>query len=151
MLRRVVVALALVALGSYAWLAVQIYRAHTDPEHFQAWSGPHAWILGPTAKSLNRVAAAKIDAGIAALNDTARPSSWRLATHRNNLREAEQLLARSLRAQPAQARTLARLAAIRFELDPPLDEEGVRRFLRTIETASTMALCGARQSDFASH
>jgi tetratricopeptide (TPR) repeat protein len=143
-LRRIVLVLGLAGLAAYAWLAVQVYRAQADPESFRAWDGENAWIVGPTAKALNKAADARIEQSLAALGAAGVPAEDRLRSYRESLRRAEDLLVRSLRAQPAQARALARLAAVRWELDPPLDDEGVRRFLDTIETAARMAPGSAR-------
>ena len=46
---------------------------------------------------------------------------------------------RSLRAQPAQAGALSKLAAVRWELEPPTTEEETAVFLEMIEVASRMA------------
>ena len=132
-------ALGLLALGVYAWLAVQVYRAQRDPEHFEAWDGPYAWIVGPSGKSLEAAAEHHIDQGLAVLNNTATLPAERLEAYRAHLKSTEALLVRSLRANPAQARALARLAAVRWELDPPQTEEAVRRHLELIALASRMA------------
>lgn len=124
---------AILGVGGFAWLSVQIYRAQADPEGFRS---P---VLDPPASALNREAQGAIEESLRLLNDESLPAGERVTRYREALRRAEDLLSRSLRSQPAQARTLARLAAVRFELEPPLTPEANARFLATIETASDMA------------
>ena len=76
---------------------------------------------------------------LATLNDTSLSPKQRMESYRKHLREAEGLLLRSLRAQPAQAGVLAQLAAVRWELHPPLSEAASRRHLEMINLASQMA------------
>lgn len=139
-MRRILAVLGLVALAVAAWLSVQVYRARTAPEEY---SGP-SWILGPDPRALDVAAREKLTEALEALNDTRRPGPERLATYRSHLEAAERLLVRSLEAQPAQAWTLARLAAVRFELDPPVDEAGRRKFMETIDTAAALAPASPR-------
>ena len=115
--------LALLAAGGLmvcAWLAVQVYRSKTDPENFRAWDGPRAWVVGPSADALEAAARQRLSAGLGFLEDAALPAPERIRLYREQLERAEALLVRSLRAQPAQARALATLAAVRWELAPPL-------------------------------
>ena len=137
--RRVFLGVGLVGLGLYAWLAVQVYRARVDPETFGAGRDGYGWILGPPADALNEAADRHIDNGVEILSDTALSPAERINRFHEHLRRAEALLVRSLRAQPAQARTLSRLATVRWELEPPFTTEGRRRHLELIELASRMA------------
>src|SRR5262249_21067744 len=66
--------------------------------------------------------------------------SARLRAYRERLRSAEELLVASLGAEPAQAKTLAQLAAVRWELEAPLaDEAAEAKHLRMLSVASDMA------------
>ncbi len=133
------VPLAALGLAVFVWLSVQVYLSKTDPESYRAWDGPYAWIIGPPAAELEQAAQAHIQAGQEILNDTSRPPSERIGLYREKLERAEALLVRSLRAQPAQARALAALAAVRWELDPPLTSAAVETHLEMIALASRMA------------
>ena len=137
--RRALFAVTTVALVGYGWFAVQVYRAQETPESFEAWNGAYSWIVGPKARDLTRSAETRMREGVESLNDPKLPGPERLAEYRSSLAAAEQLLVRSLRANPAQAKALTDLAATRFELDPPLTPEGNERMLRMIDLASSMA------------
>jgi tetratricopeptide (TPR) repeat protein len=130
---------AAVGLALFVWLSVQVYRSKKDPENFRAWNGPYAWIVGPPAKSLEAAARERMEAGLASLEDKSLPAPERIRLYRDELKRAEALLVRSLRAQPAQAHALAALAAVRWELDPPLTPEAVQKHLDMIALASSMA------------
>lgn len=130
----------LAGLVVYAWLAVQVYLAQRDPEAFlKTWTGTYSWILGPPPSALNRAAEERIREGLDALNDGAKAPQERLETYRAQLRRAEALLVRSLRANAAQAGALSHLAAIRWELEAPQTEEAIQRHLDMIAVASKMA------------
>jgi len=131
--------IATIAVFTYGWLAVQVYRAHQSPTSFEAWNGSHAWIIGPTAKNLTRSAETRLREGLEILNDTELSGPERLAAYTTSLQAAERLLVRSLRANPAQANAIADLAVVRFELDPPLTAEDREQILRMVDLASTMA------------
>ncbi len=134
-----VLGVALAALVIYGWLAVRVYRGQVDPEASLSGEGAFSWIVGPQAKALVKAADLHIDRGLAALNDTAKAPALRLAGYRDELRAAERLLLRSLKAQPAQPGALARLAAVRWDLDPPVEEEKVRKHLELIDAAGRLA------------
>jgi len=125
--------LAVAAAGVvvFATLATTTYRAEIDPEH--------AGRVPPSAAALAHVGEARLARGLAALNDASRPPAERLARYRVELVAAEGWLVRSLAARPTSARTLAQLAAARFELDPPLDEAAYARHLATIRAAGRLA------------
>lgn len=127
------------ALALFAWLSVEVYRAQADPETFEAWQGRFAWIVGPTSKSLDRAADEHLASGLRELNDASKPPAERLTRYREHLAAADRLLVRSLRANPAQARALARLAAIRWETEVAVGEAAQAKYLDMIETASKMA------------
>ncbi len=137
--RLVGLSFAALGLAVFVWLSVQVYWSKTDPENYRAWDGPYAWIIGPPAAELEQAAQAHIQAGLEVLNDTSRPPSERIDLYREKLGRAEALLVRALRAQPAQARALAALAAVRWELDPPLTSAAVETHLEMIALASRMA------------
>ena len=131
--------LAALGLALFVWLSVEVYLSKSDPESYRAWDGPYAWIVGPPAAELEEAAQAHIQAGLALLNDTSLPPTERIDLYRKKLERAEALLVRSLRAQPAQARALAALAAVRWELDPPITPAAVETHLEMIALASSMA------------
>ncbi len=138
-LRATAAGAASVALVLFAWLSVEVYRAQADPERFEAWGGRWAWIVGPGSKSLNRAAGEHLARGLEELNDTSKPAALRLARYREHLAAADRLFVRSLRANPAQARVLAQLAAIRWETEVPATDAARAKYLDMIETASRMA------------
>ena len=115
-LRRALFTVAVLALVAYGWFAVQVYRAQESPESFAAWDGAYAWIVGPKAADLTDAAEARMREGVAALRNSELRGPERLAAYRSSFETAEQLLIRSLRANPAQAEALTDLAATRFEL-----------------------------------
>jgi tetratricopeptide (TPR) repeat protein len=138
--RRAAAALAAaVGLIVFVWLSVQVYRSKQDPENFRAWDGPYAWIVGPPARSLEAAAREHMQTGLASLEDRSLPAPERIRLYREELQRAEALLVRSLRAQPAQADALAALAAVRWELEPPLTPAAVQKHLDMIALASSMA------------
>lgn len=101
-----------------------------------------AWLAPPTQR-LRRSVDSHLRRATAVLNDRTQAASWRLAEYRNELGSVERLLVGSLAASPAQPRALARLAAVRFELDPPIsahEADGVARF---VALASRMAAADA--------
>jgi len=131
--RALLLAVGLIALIICGWFAVHSFLAKAHPEEERALT------IGPPADLLEQAAAERIEAGIAALNDRTRPPAERLRAYRAGLTTAENLLVRSLRANPARARALASLAAVRWELRSPLSEEDADELLNIIATASRMA------------
>jgi tetratricopeptide (TPR) repeat protein len=99
----------------------------------------HGQSFGQPAASLARSAADHLAQGLAELNDGALRPADRLSRYRIEMTVAEELLVRSLDARPTSARTLAQLAATRFELDPPLDEASAGRHRATIRAAGLLA------------
>jgi len=118
--------LAVAAAGVllFAALATTVHRASS---------------AGPAAAALARAAETRLTRGLATLNDASLPPAERLARYRSELAAAETWLVRSLHARPTSARTLAQLAAVRFELEPPLDEAAYARHLATIRAAARLA------------
>ncbi len=133
MRRAAAIAAVLAALTIYGLLAVSVYRAGGTPEQ----SG----LLGPEPQELTRRAEALVQQGVDALHDSSLPGQERYGTFRESLQEAERLLERSLRANPAQARALTTLASVRFELDPPESLDGPRalEILELTEAAAALA------------
>ncbi len=129
------IAAAVAGLAAFVLLASLVYRQERDPRSAR----DSAWLVGPSAAALEQAAETEMQAGADRLNDRSVPPSERVRQHRLRLEEAERLLVRSLRARPSQASALASLAAVRWELDPPSTEQGVRRYLEMIELASTAA------------
>jgi tetratricopeptide (TPR) repeat protein len=130
---------AAVGLIAFVWLSVQVYRSKTDPEHFGAWNGPLAWMVGPPAVDLLDAARRHMEMGLKRLNDTSSAPADRIRLYRDELARAEVHLVRSLRTRPIQAHALAALAAVRWELNPPLTRESVRNQLDLVTLASGMA------------
>lgn len=112
------------------------YRSRKEAESFLVAGGS---VAGPSAREWNAAATEHSDLGLAALNDTGRAPSDRLGAYREHLRAAERLLVRSLASEPEQPRTLAQLARLRWELDPPKDDAAATRLLGMIGAASRMA------------
>jgi tetratricopeptide (TPR) repeat protein len=139
MARRAGFVAVVVALGGFAWLSIQVYRSTVVPEAFEAWDGPHAWVVGPSAEALNGAARRHLDEALRHLSDPSRSAGERIEAYRESLGAAEDLLVRSLRAHPAQAWALAKVAAIRWELDPPITQAGLEQHMAIIELASEMA------------
>ncbi len=133
MRRKAIYAVALLGLAVYAWLAIAVYRSKADPESFQAWDGVGAWIVGPSGKELKKAADRRMDLALLVLQDLD------FNAYREHLLVAEDLLERSLRAQPGQPDVLARLAAVRWELQPALTDEAMAAYLELIEAASELA------------
>ncbi len=137
-MRKAAGAAALLGIALFAWISIEVYRARVAPEEFEP-RGPLGRLAGPASRPLREAADRRIEAALRALDDGSLPPAARFHAYRRELAAAERLLLRSLGANPAQARTLARLAAIRWEIDPPADAEGVSRLLETIAAASRMA------------
>ena len=133
MRRKALYAVALLGLAVYAWLAIAVYRSKADPESFKAWDGSGAWVVGPSGKVLKKAADRRMDLALEVLDELD------FNAYREHLLVAEDLLERSLRAQPGQPEVLARLAAVRWELQPALTDEGMAGYLELIETASELA------------
>jgi tetratricopeptide (TPR) repeat protein len=132
-IRTLLLAAAMAAFGFYCWLAFLTFSARTEPGAY------HPLTLGPPADVLEQAAAARLEQGLAALNDRSNPPAARLQSYHEQLAAADDLLVRSLRANPESARALASLAAVRWELHSPLSEEDTVGLLNMIATASRMA------------
>lgn len=130
---------AAAGLVLFAVLSIQVYRSKIDPEGFGDADGLPAWIVGPPSKALNNAALDLLEAGSAALNDRSLPDGERVRAQRDALLRAERLFVRSLRAQPSQARALAALAAVRWELYRPSSAEELRALEQMVASASRMA------------
>jgi tetratricopeptide (TPR) repeat protein len=127
------------ALSGYAWLALQVHRANRTPDSFELWSGAYSWIVGPKAEDLTKTASSRMQEGLNFLENSKLSGPERIADYRRSLETSEQLLIRSLRANPAQAEAITALVAARFELSPPATTEERERMLKMIDIASTMA------------
>ena len=137
--RRVLFVVSLVGLGLFAWLAVEVYRSKADPENFSRRTAGPGWWVGPSATELNRAARRHLEAAMESLGDASLSPAERSDAYRASLASAERLLIRSIRAQPAQAWSLAKIAAVRWELAPSLEAESMARHLDLIRLASSMA------------
>ncbi len=122
-------------LTGFAGLSIAVYRTRVDVDALTAGSG----VLGPPGREFTAAAERHMEAGLEILNDRTLPAAERLSGYRGELAKAERLLIEGLRAQPTQAYAIARLAAVRWELDPPFTEEAQEPFVGMIRTASAMA------------
>ena len=134
---RLGVTLGLVVL--FAWLAVAHHLANADEKIQAGIVGRLPWSLGAEPATLAQAGKGKIDRALGVLTDPAVPVAERLLRFRANLAEAEPLLARSLRAQPAQAAVLANLVSVRWEMAPPRSPEEATRYTDTIRVAGSLA------------
>ena len=139
MARRVLIVTCLAALGGFAWLSAQVYISKAHPETFETGEGSHAWIVGPPPAELNKAARLHLDDGLLKLSDPSLPAADRIDAYRESLEAADGFLVRSLRAHPAQAWALAEIAAIRWELDPPVTVEARESHMEIIRLAARMA------------
>ena len=112
----------LAALLLYAGIAVQAYRARSEPERFLSKPSHLPVALGPSPTALNDAAESRMQEALETLRDPSTATRRRLEGYRDLLGSARLLLEQSLRVQPGQARAISRLAAVRWELDPPLGE-----------------------------
>ena len=129
-------ALALVGLVGYGGLVVVLHRSNSAPERFVPRSSR---LAGPGAGAFSEAVAEHTELAERWLNDRSLPAAERIHGYRHELGVVESLLVGSLGGQPAQARALARLAAVRWELDPPKTEEAMRPYVEMIRLASEMA------------
>ncbi|MCP3979799.1 MAG: hypothetical protein GY716_10795 [bacterium] len=136
---RVGLVLAAVAVPAYATLATVFYLSERSPSAATDRLGTAATVLGPTPLRMEREVDELLQSGLDALGDSALPPAVRLDAYRDRLERAERLLQRSLVAQPGRAETLYKLAAVRWELDPPLDDVAASTHLEMIERAATLA------------
>lgn len=128
------------ALVVYAWLAAEVYRLKQDRapagDPPRVFSG---WVLGPPGSALSKAAEHTAREGLDVLAERSRPPAERVRAYRERLAVVESLLERSLRADPAQPRALSQLAAVEWELRPPVSPREIARQLERIELASRMA------------
>lgn len=129
----------LLALLGGSALALHVYRAQEEPEYLVREDRELPAPLCPPPTALSRRASEHVRDALRHLNDTGQEPRERLARFRDQLADASDLLTLSLSIQPAQAESLARLAAVRWELSPPLSVEEEREHLSVIELASRMA------------
>lgn len=137
--RRVAFVAGLIAVGVFAWLAVLVYRGRVDAQHAGQRDRGALWLVGPSPAALNEAARQQIEEGLAKLNDRSLSPPDRIDAYRDSLASADRLLTRSLRAQPAQAWTLAKVAAVRWEIAPPVGQRAMQSQLDLIRLASAMA------------
>jgi tetratricopeptide (TPR) repeat protein len=138
-MRRFLLIIGVSALVAGSLLAIRVYRAQGRPESLVGEGRELPAPLCPSPRALNRAATDHVREAVRALNQSGEDPRDRLARFREGLGSASELLHLSLRIQPAQADSLARLAAVRWELAPPLTAEEGRAHQAVIELASTMA------------
>ena len=132
--------IALLTLAvAYAWCAVQVYRAGADPESRVDSDTLAVRLFASPGRPSARAGEARMRGAVETLNDRSRPARERLDGYRTELRLAEGLLLQSLRANPAEARTLARLAAVRWELLGPTAARDHEAFVAMMRVAARLA------------
>jgi tetratricopeptide (TPR) repeat protein len=133
-LRPLALASCALAIAAFAAASALVYLAGRDP----ATSSP-SWILAPSGRALESAATSRISLSLERLarNDPAPAAA--LASYRDDLALAADLLGRSLLARPTEPRTLARLAAVRWELDGPLGSGSADAALAMVALASRSA------------
>jgi tetratricopeptide (TPR) repeat protein len=124
-------------LGLFAWSCIQVYGARSEPSRV-AEGQPPAWFRSDSTV-LAETGRARVKAGLESLATPDLPGKERVGRYRARLEQAERLFVASLRQQPAQAETLAQLAAVRWELDPPMGQLATEQYVGMIELASRMA------------
>jgi tetratricopeptide (TPR) repeat protein len=139
LVRRLSLVAGLLVLAAFVGAAVQVYRSQEAPESLVDRSPPLFETLGPSASALDGAAEDQVRRGMAALGANDLPVAERLGIYRRHLRAAESLLLRSLRLQPTRADSLALLAAVRFELEPPNTADESRIYVDMVDRASAMA------------
>lgn len=133
-MRGLALALGLLALAAFAATAALVYRSERDAAVPSA-----GWFVGPSGRALEAAATERIAGAIEALSGPEGSAPGGLDRYRAELGVAADLLARSLRARPTEPRTLARLAAVRWEIESALGSGDVEVPLRMIELASRAA------------
>jgi tetratricopeptide (TPR) repeat protein len=123
----------------FAWTALRNYQLSRN-----LTTAPSAWrsrvpVWAPDAHSLKNAATLRMRAALVALDNEDLPAATRLAAYRTELEVARSLLQRSLLANPVQPGSLAKLAAVRWELDSRDSETDHRDLLAMIATASALA------------
>jgi tetratricopeptide (TPR) repeat protein len=93
----------------------------------------------PQPEDFRDAADAHILAAVAVLQDRSLPGTARLDAYAQEAEAARSLYAASLEGRSYQPLTVARLAALRFELSPPLTEESWADWLTTVQLAGRMA------------
>jgi len=136
-LKRVALALGLLALAAYGSLAFLVLRARSDPERFGPPGG--AWILGPSGGDLERAAERKVADALDVLGGRTGATAAGLAAYREHLLAARALFVRALRARPFDPRSIARLAAVRWEIEAPEAVGLPRAPLELISVSARMA------------
>jgi len=131
-------AVVLLALSCYGWLAVAHHRTERDPIAALGEEAAAFWVLGPSARELEREAGRQAARALERLNDRSQPPAARVNGYEESLRSAEGLLVRGLRVRPSQAWVLAELAAVRWELEPG-GPGTAREHTEMIEHAAAMA------------
>lgn len=130
-------ALALLALTAYGFLAYLVFEAESDPEPFGATGG--VWILGPSGSALAKAADARVSEALEVLGGPTGATEQGFEAYRGHLVAARGLFARALRARPFDPKSLARLAAVRWEIEAPGAIGLPRDPLEMVSVASRMA------------
>jgi tetratricopeptide (TPR) repeat protein len=123
------------ALALFVVVCVAGFRA----EPSRVVEGEYSRWLGPQSEALAVAGRERARNALESLVDTALPGPERLRRYRSDLGEADRMFAASLIGNPVQAETLAQLAAVRWELDPPAEVAEAAGFLKMIELAAAMA------------
>ena len=129
--------LAVCLAGVYGLAAWQFHRASEISPDFSSRST--WWIAGPSGRALAEAAVLRIEEALRVLHDRNETGSARIERYRAGLRSAERLLERSLLAEPASARAIARLGAVRWELRAPDADDGSSGSHALLDLASRIA------------
>lgn len=135
---RVVTVLLVAVSGVVLLVAPRVYRAESSPE-WAVLERDRRGVVAPAGFRLTHAADERMRLALDALRDDRQPPTKRYRAYRGHLEVAERLLQAGLRSLPAQADALTRLAAVRYELDPPVTDEQYRDVLDMIDIASGMA------------
>lgn len=135
---RVVATLVAITAGAVLFGAPRAYRAATSPERTVLDLG-RTGVSAPGGFELADAADDRMRGAIDTLQDTSSPPTERYRAYRGQLEIAERLLQASLRSLPAQADAITRLAAVRYELDPPVTDAQYGIVLAMVDVASEMA------------
>ncbi len=136
-MKRVAFVLVLVGLAAYGSVAFFVLEARSDPERFRPPSG--GWLLGPSGDALERAAEKRIAQALEVLSGSTGATAEGLAAYREHLLAARDLFVRALRARPFDPKALARLGAIRWEIEAPQAIGLPRASLEMVAVSARMA------------
>lgn len=130
------IALATTAAGAWIWVVASAYISARWPE---PTSTQRSVLTRPRPEDFRDAADSHVMAAVAVLQDGSQSGSARLDVYAREVEVARALYAASLEGRAYQPLTVARLAALRFEGDPPLTEAAWADWATTLELAGRMA------------